>query len=174
MSIDWSKAPDGATHWEPNGKLFCEGWMKKEGNKWSYWIEGRKVWVSQTPACSVSAEREATFEARPQDAWDGKGLPPVGISVEWLSSANGWLGGRVVGHDGSVAVVSHNDGYTGCHPHEVRPMPTPEQIAAEEREKAISEMLDLYINNGAYWPMTSKQFCEILFGAGYRRQESST
>ncbi|EPB7049546.1 hypothetical protein ACRRPB_000324 [Pseudomonas aeruginosa] len=96
----------------------------------------------------------------------------MGISVEWLSSAHGWLGGRVVGHDGSVAVVSHNDGYTGCHPHEVRPMPTPEQIAAEEREKAISEMLDLY--NSAYWPMTSKQFCEILFDAGYRRQESST
>ncbi|HCF7385839.1 TPA: hypothetical protein NIJ97_002018 [Pseudomonas aeruginosa] len=67
MSIEWSTAPEGATHWEPNGKIFREGWMKKEGNKWSYWVEGRKVWISQTPACSVSAEREATFEARPQD-----------------------------------------------------------------------------------------------------------
>lgn len=170
MSIDWNTAPEGATHWEPSGPEFNEGWMKKEGNGWFFWGLGAE-WKY---GGDVSAEREATFEARPQDAWDGKGLPPVGISVEWLSSAHGWLGGRVVGHDGSVAVVSHNDGYTGCHPHEVRPMPTPEQIAAEEREKAISEMLDLYINNGAYWPMTSKQFCEILFDAGYRRQESST
>ncbi|HEP7878030.1 TPA: hypothetical protein VDT20_005737 [Pseudomonas aeruginosa] len=171
MSIDWTKAPEGATHWEPSSYEFAEGWMRKVGDKWSYWLEGSKVWGLSGPACYVSAEREATFEARPQETWDGKGLPPVGISVEWLSSAHGWLGGRVVGHDGSVAVVSHNDGYTGCHPHEVRPMPTPEQIAAKEREKAISEMLDLYINNGAYWPMTSKQFCEILFDAGYRRQE---
>ncbi|CDO80885.1 hypothetical protein [Pseudomonas aeruginosa] len=171
MSIDWSTAPEGATHWEPRSDKYREAWMKSAADKWFFWGSRRKAWIEES---GISAEREATFEARPQDAWDGKGLPPVGISVEWLSSAHGWLGGRVVGHDGSVAVVSHNDGYTGCHPHEVRPMPTPEQIAAEEREKAISEMLDLYINNGAYWPMTSKQFCEILFDAGYRRQESST
>lgn len=125
MSIDWIKATDGATHWEPSG-----------------------------------------FEARPQDAWDGKGLPPVGISVEWLSSAHGWLGGRVVGHDGSVAVVSHNDGYTGCHPHEVRPMPTPEQIAAEEREKAVGDMA-MSIQGVPYQYPT----LYALFDAGYRRQE---
>lgn len=171
MSIDWNRAPEGATHWEPRSDKYREAWMKSAADKWFFWGSRRKAWIEES---GISAEREATFEPRPQDAWDGKGLPPVGISVEWLSSAHGWLGGRVVGHDGSVAVVSHNDGYTGCHPHEVRPMPTPEQIAAEEREKAISEMLDLYINNGAYWPMTSKQFCEILFDAGYRRQESST
>lgn len=171
MSIDWSTAPEGATHWEPRSDKYREAWMKSAADKWFFWGSRRKAWIEES---GISAEREATFEPRPQDAWDGEGLPPVGIYVEWLSSAHGWLGGRVVGHDGSVAVVSHNDGYTGCHPHEVRPMPTPEQIAAEEREKAISEMLDLYINNGAYWPMTSKQFCEILFDAGYRRQESST
>ncbi|ETD47262.1 hypothetical protein X778_26335 [Pseudomonas aeruginosa VRFPA07] len=90
----------------------------------------------------------------------------MGISVEWLSSAHGWLGGRVVGHDGSVAVVSHNDGYTGCHPHEVRPMPTPEQIAAEEREKAVGDMA-MSIQGVPYQYPT----LYALFDAGYRRQE---
>lgn len=125
MSIDWSCAPEGATHWEPTGPDFYEGWMKKEGNEWFYWSEGSNRWFQGKLSCNVSAEREATFEARPQEAWDGHGLPPVGIAIEWLSSVHGWLGGRVVGHEGSVTVVSHNDGYTGCHPHEVRPMPTP-------------------------------------------------
>ncbi|MFO7066836.1 UNVERIFIED_CONTAM: hypothetical protein P3C79_16445, partial [Pseudomonas aeruginosa] len=76
MSIDWSTAPEGATHWEPSSYEFAEGWMRKVGDKWSYWLEGSKVWGLSGPACCVSAEREATFEARPQDAWDGKGLPP--------------------------------------------------------------------------------------------------
>ncbi|RQG48306.1 hypothetical protein IPC203_31730 [Pseudomonas aeruginosa] len=167
MSIDWSKAPKDATHWEPKGTEFGEGWIKKVGNEWSYWLEGSEVWAGVWADCFVSAEREATFEPRPQEPWSGQGLPPVGISVEWLSSAHGWLGGRVVGHDGSVAVVSHNDGYTGCHPHEVRPMPTPEQIAAEERAKAIEGMCF------AVETLTVKQ-AKALYDAGYRRQESST
>ncbi|HCF9147833.1 TPA: HNH endonuclease [Pseudomonas aeruginosa] len=41
MSIDWSNAPEGATHWEPSG-----------------------------------------FEARPQESWNGQGLPPVGTVCE--------------------------------------------------------------------------------------------
>lgn len=37
MSIDWNTAPEGATHWEPAGLEFHEGWMKKEGNGWFFW-----------------------------------------------------------------------------------------------------------------------------------------
>ncbi len=71
MSIDWNTAPEGATHWEPRGIVFGEGWMKKVGNEWSYWLEGSEVWAGVWADCFVSAEREATFEARPQEAWDG-------------------------------------------------------------------------------------------------------
>ncbi|MGU1083606.1 hypothetical protein ACSEN7_25635 [Pseudomonas aeruginosa] len=164
MSIDWSKAPDG-----------CIGaFARIVGNQ-------RKAFFVFSKRPSGYMSREG-YEGEGEDGsyhvfsefwewldkpWNGKGLPPVGISVEWLSSAHGWLGGRVVGHDGSVAVVSHNDGYTGCHPHEVRPMPPPEQIAAEEREKAIEEMCF------AVETLTVKQ-AKALFDAGYRRQESST
>lgn len=45
MSIDWNTAPEGATHWEPRGIVFGEGWMKKVGNEWSYWLEGSEVWA---------------------------------------------------------------------------------------------------------------------------------
>ena len=105
-------------------------------------------------------------------AWSGDGLPPVGAYIEWLSDQYGWLGGRVVGHDGMVTVVSHNDGYTGCHAHEIRPIRTPEQIAAE-REKAVAAMVAIMCKDGAF--DADDPECtfamEKLHDAGYRKVE---
>ncbi|HEK2232695.1 hypothetical protein N0691_31095 [Pseudomonas aeruginosa] len=161
MSIDWSKAPEGANKAGFTGHDNYLQFYRIPGRfgDYDYWSEKRGWCGNNFPTCA-----DHLFERPAKVEWDGQGLPPVGISVEWLSSAHGWLGGRVVGHDGSVAVVSHNDGYTGCHPHEVRPMPTPEQIAAEERAKAIEEMCF------AVETLTVKQ-AKALFDAGYRRQE---
>ncbi|HBN9649630.1 hypothetical protein ACM73M_02120 [Pseudomonas aeruginosa] len=178
MSIDWNTAPEGATHWEPRGTVFGEGWMKKAGNEWSYWLEGSEVWAGVWADCFVSAEREATFEARPQEAWEGQGLPPVGTLCEWH-------GPNSDGPDGWVYTESNVVAYTddglficmqkpGCWPVvqridncEFRPLRTPEQIAAEEREKAIEEMCF------AEETLTVKQ-AKALYESGYRRQESST
>ncbi|HCA7769791.1 TPA: hypothetical protein MX426_004517 [Pseudomonas aeruginosa] len=170
MSIDWYTAPEGATHWEPRGSLYREGWMKKVGNKWSYWAEGRKAWISETSACSVSAEREATFEARPKEAWDGQGLPPVGITCEsWRSGVRRIV--KILGHGDEYIFVREDDGreilLSIGDGREFRPLRTPEQIAAEEREKAIEEMCF------AEETLTVKQ-AKALYDAGYRRQESST
>ncbi|ATG86294.1 hypothetical protein [Pseudomonas phage IME180] len=172
MSIDWSTAPDGATHWEPTSPDFHEGWMKKEGNKWFYWGKGSEAWFHKPRYCNVSAEREATFEARPQESWDGQGLPPVGTVCEWHES-DGWA------YTESKVVAYTDDGLFVCmqkpgqRPEvlridncEFRPVRTPEQIAAEEREKAISEMVAAI---GSPWPGTFKRFCEILYDAGYRK-----
>ncbi|PCA96263.1 hypothetical protein CJT98_28430 [Pseudomonas aeruginosa] len=54
---------------------------------------------------------------------------------------------------------------------------TPEQIAAEDREQAMQEMLalDEYPHGQDRGGMMSRaDFCRVLYGAGYRRQESST
>ncbi|MFW4884454.1 hypothetical protein ACOAOW_11595 [Pseudomonas aeruginosa] len=172
MSIDWTKAPEGATHWEPKSSYFAEGWMRKVGNEWSFWSEGSESWVRGALTCNVSGEREAKFEARPQESWDGQGLPPVGTACEYRHMI--WPEYRPceIRYISEESLVAYDNGqeqfYRTCDML-FRPLPTPEQIAAEEREKAISEMLGLY--NSAYWAMTSKQFCEILFDAGYRRQE---
>ncbi|MBF3166488.1 hypothetical protein HKW72_01170 [Pseudomonas aeruginosa] len=169
MSIDWSKAPKGATHWEPSGTVFGEGWMKKAGNEWSYWLEGSEVWAGVWADCFVSAEREATFEARPQEAWEGQGLPPVGTLCEW--HADGWVytESNVVAYtDDGLFICMQKPGFwpvvqrlDNC---EFRPLRTPEQIAAEEREKAIEEMCF------AEETLTVKQ-AKALYEAGYRRQE---
>ena len=100
-------------------------------------------------------------------SWSGDGLPPVGTYIEWLSDQYGWLGGRVVGHDGMVTVVSHNDGYTGCHAHEVRPIRTPEQIAADERNKAI-RAIELHILKAQEQYLSVAQTAQRIYDAGFQ------
>lgn len=165
MSIDWSKAPEGATHWEPTGPDFHEGWMMKYGDQWFYWSESRHKWINGILTCDVSAEREATFEARPQEPWDGKGLPPVGVRVSIFDDGDLVYGhgesGEVIAHVEDCAVIRMSYGL-GCFT--AKNLRTPEQIAAEEREKAIEEMCF------AEETLTVKQ-AKALYDAGYRRQE---
>ncbi|HEP9417234.1 hypothetical protein [Pseudomonas aeruginosa] len=185
MSIDWSKAPEGATHWEPSGPSFNEGWMKKEGNEWFYWSEGTKRWFQGKLSCNVSAEREATFEARPQEAWNGQGLPPVGTEVEANFTVTDTTGTHYHWRRVIVAVAGIPGAERECLVYdaentkpawvdEFRPLRTPEQIAAEEREKAVQEMLalDEYPHGQDRGGMMSRaDFCRVLYDAGYRRQE---
>ncbi|MFG8885988.1 hypothetical protein ACEPVY_12535 [Pseudomonas aeruginosa] len=164
MSIDWNTAPEGATHWEPNGPEFNEGWMKKERNGWFFWGEESEEWIHWG---DVSAEREATFEARPQEAWDGQGLPPVGTACEYRHMI--WPEYRPceIRYISEESLVAYDDAqeqfYRTCDML-FRPVRSPEQIAAEERAKAIEEMCF------AVETLTVKQ-AKALFDAGYRRQE---
>ncbi len=162
--IDWSKAPEGATHYCPGNRLFYKfdgagrGQCTSRGARWA--------------SCGDRGDYEpGELTPRPSSpAWNGEGLPPVGTSIEWFSPIYGWIGGRVVGHDGSATVVVHNDGYTGCWPHEIRPIRTPEQIAAEEREKAVQEMLNrfaIYDIPRVPWENLFQQ----IYDAGYRKVE---
>ncbi|HCF4141250.1 TPA: hypothetical protein NIE10_006439, partial [Pseudomonas aeruginosa] len=156
---------EGATHW------------KKEGDYWFYWIEGTNKWF-HGPSCNVSAEREAKFEARPQEAWDGQGLPPVGIECEtWHVCKPGDITVRKILFVGQSLVVM-SDEFRGevtgrLEKVQFRPIRTPEQIAAEEREKVAKDMATLMTGHedhkgewGCYVILG-----EILYDAGYRRQE---
>ncbi|MDU0542824.1 hypothetical protein [Pseudomonas aeruginosa] len=190
MSIDWNTAPDGATHWEPRGTVFGEGWMKKAGNEWSYWLEGSEVWAGVWADCFVSAEREATFEARPQDTWDGQGLPPVGIQIEAKFPVTDVTGTHYHWRRVIVAVAGIPRAERECLVYdaentkpawvdEFRPLRTPEQVAAAERWAAIQQMLAFAdVKYGAGELMSPKEYVETavaaLYDAGYRRQESST
>ena len=161
--VDWSKAPEGFPIWVEDlnrDKNFDQsGWHADRGDR--YEDQSGNYWLKSDDHAFRVHERPAA----PQ--WNGEGLPPVGDSVEWFSPVYGWLGGRVVGHDGTVAVISHNDGYTGCHPHEVRPIRTPEQLAAEAREKAINEMRHIAEHDAHSRAVDYG----ALYDAGYRKQE---
>ncbi|MBH3603171.1 hypothetical protein I5L86_02685 [Pseudomonas aeruginosa] len=171
MSIDWSTAPEGATHWEPTGPEFHEGWMKKEGDYWFYWVEGTNKWC-HGPSCNVSAEREATFEARPQEAWDGQGLPPVGTVCEYRHMI--WPEYRPceIRYISEESLVAYDDAqeqfYRTCDML-FRPIRTPEQIAAEERRNSILHLANLLIDSRGHCNEYSQ--AKAIFDAGYRRQE---
>ncbi|EPJ4524342.1 TPA: hypothetical protein L6A41_07080 [Pseudomonas aeruginosa] len=172
MSIDWSKAPEGATHLEPKGTEFGEGWMKKVGNEWSYWLEGSEVWAGVWADCFVSAEREATFEARPQETWDGKGLPPVGLMVEWKAGLDhDWQRVTVLAYANGDAWFQPEDGpsFIVGNPANFRRIRTPEQIAAEERSKECDRIF--VILSSVEREGNRSDMAEALYDAGYRRQE---
>ncbi|MCO3341477.1 hypothetical protein FA197_11560 [Pseudomonas aeruginosa] len=181
MSIDWNTAPEGATHWEPSGPEFNEGWMKKERNGWFFWGLGAE-WKY---GGDVSAEREATFEARPQEAWDGQGLPPVGIEAEiiWDSTDVAYYRAKILAHDEDRVVFRWCEGESkgqygsyavlnfGILP-TFRPIRTPEQIASEERSKECDRIF--FILSNVKREGNRSDMAEALYDAGYRRQDSST
>ncbi|ENQ7723531.1 hypothetical protein ACEQOO_005541 [Pseudomonas aeruginosa] len=164
MSIDWSCAPAEATH-------YCIGddlnpWRKIVGT--TVYALNRKKWVM------LSSFNEgympAYYAPIPLETWDGQGLPPVGITCEsWRSGVRRIV--KILGHGDEYIFVREDDGreilLSIGDGREFRPLRTPEQIAAEEREKAIEEMCF------AEETLTVKQ-AKALYDAGYRRQESST
>lgn len=138
--------------------------------KWFWWSEVTKEWVE---TFSVPVKRKATFEARPQETWDGQGLPPVGTVCEVKHRDIGWVRCEIVAHKSfscgglthAIAWIDENtlDQSQGLRFRQLR---TPEQIAAEEREKAVGDMA-MSIQGVPYQYPT----LYALFDAGYRRQE---
>lgn len=165
---DWSKAPEGATHYGPEAKGWKATWCKwsPEGHLMGWLAKGDTQWdrLSDT---EVNPLRIAQLVERPAE-WSGEGLPPAGIDIEVMHGTYGWIGARVVGRDGEAAIVRTNDGYAGVYSHEFRAIRTPEQIAAGEREKAVEAMIVIAMAKPD-WRGT----CEALYDAGYRRQESA-
>lgn len=96
MSIDWSKAPDGATHYAPKleeNDFWCSVFWRMENGvgveAWS--IDNRTgelhhfnrpTWIETTAKRLVP--RPAAC-AHASTTWDGQGLPPVGTVCEFLS-----------------------------------------------------------------------------------------
>lgn len=99
--------------------------------------------------------------------WNGEGLPPVGTVCEYYADEDDWRRCEVVAHRGEMAVVWANANHIFSSQGGVlRPIRTPEQIAAEERKKIEDEIQDICTNaenNG-------KPYFKALYEAGYRKQ----
>lgn len=110
--------------------------------------------------------------AAPQPVeWDGKGLPPVGTYVEVHRKGRNPGEGMVVAeHMGEPVVWLGNKDYARMSVDWLRPILTPEQRAAKERDEAVAAMLDSS-GLGAYDNVTVQQVCEALHAAGWRKTE---
>jgi hypothetical protein len=161
-----SEAPKDATHWDP-GYDSEPTWACKMGGVWNWHpVNGAPIdsgWRVY-PFQGDSLESRLVLIERP---WNGEGLPPVG-PVEYLSN-DGWRAGECLAVKDGYAVVWVNCGNVfAISEHDkgtLRPIRTPEQIAAEERKLVTDDIQRVCVdgeNNGI-------PFHEALYDAGYRK-----
>lgn len=174
MSIDWSKAPEGTTHYHISEDI--NPWRKIEGTVAYEHYRGKWLRVNSfNEGCMPGY-----YVPIPQESWNGQGLPPAGTVCERRTLPGGdgrYEQVRIIARtrkgfpvwentDGVFAGISKFPHLVGGLP-EFRPIRTPEQIAAEEREAGISDMQT--ITDGAGPTVYAK--LSALYDAGYRRQE---
>jgi len=182
VSVNWELAPEGTTHFLPENADYYNTWIKKSGKDWFVWYDGDwnesyDIHWYENEFISKSGE---DLEEEKQIEWDGKGLPPVGTLCEVMHSGhNNWVIHKI-NYMGSGIVVFEGDEsdefacpVRSC---QFRPIRTPEQVAEEEREKAIEEMMHVIppgdinsvIMKGLYSVL--KQAMIGLYDAGYRKE----
>lgn len=166
--IDWSKAPNDATHCLPDA---VDPWRRLADGYWDAWCQGR--WVT---ICDPTPE---LYVGRPVE-WDGRGLPPANTMVEIrnVSAQTEWSAARVVFASRNVIVWDWAgepaiNGLCTSYAHavEVRPIRTPEQIAKDERSKACDEMFGVILKMTSGDPNNRSDILEALYDAGYRKQK---
>ncbi|HHW2202117.1 TPA: hypothetical protein ACUT9V_003308 [Pseudomonas aeruginosa] len=170
MSIDWSKAPEGATHYHITEDI--NPWRKIEGTVAYEHYRGKWLRVNSFN----EGYMPDYYVPIPRETWDGQGLPPVGTVCEYLDANLEWHEVEIFGIDKAQRRIFASPWmtipYMGCSaPECFRPSRTPEQIAAEEREKAALEMAALMSGHEDRSKDCFKVLGEILYDAGYRRQE---
>lgn len=184
MNINWSKAPEGATHHHAQTAATSEHW-RKDGFFCNVGFESDGWQLEPFP---LPLTRYTARPAAPE--WTGEGLPPVGTVCE-LSHPQKFTQGTVLeefpagtkmlvgghanfgGADVAVVIVSGRH-FTGTTiPSLLRPIRTPEQIEAEERKRVIEEMV--YGAAGCERDGQNTNaflICGFLYDAGYRKQEA--
>lgn len=112
-------------------------------------------------------------------AWNGEGLPPAGVTCE-VKSIEGWHLCTVfaikpgINSDEALYDYAEDDGslaWSSCASAELfRPIRTPEQIAADDREAAIQQMCA----DAGRPDMPSRSIAQaaMLYDAGWRKQEA--
>lgn len=138
--IDWSKAPEWATGYGFIKTTDVDVWVSDDcytyvGEQQS----GRVFSIKHGEGWSLDEIR--VVSSRPS-VWNGTGLPPAGCEIEYHSPSRGWQPGEYIGQfNGQMVIGCRETGVIGYCPAEiVRPIRTPEQIAAEERAEAARQM----------------------------------
>ena len=163
--INWSKAPEGATHYNHT----CSDWYKVTRIGVVFFWNGH---ISEWRTARFWDDRKHDCIQRPTTpSWSGEGLPPVGVVCEAKWGRTGWARCVVFAHkpnaNGGTDVLVDVDGdWTFFDkPSMFRPIRTPEQIAADEQETATDVMFARF---GGVAGLTRKQ-CAWVISEGYRK-----
>lgn len=103
--------------------------------------------------------------------WDGAGLPPVGkSSCEYLGAHqfDKWTVVNIFAHYGHTVFIDFGDGWRAeTDSTRFRPILSAEQVAADEREKAIKDMMEVTSDGIS---CIGQDDALALYKAGYRKQ----
>ena len=197
MNIDWSKAPEWAVAHglHETGFGIKEFWLGKTQHQN---LEHAKSFPygGGDPSCGSfhNSRRESfSYVTQRPEPWNGEGLPPVGTVCEFAGGTNCPEDpfDKDLKEGDEVTIIAHfkdgeselaaftfnprnlsrgnacvEQGMHGCF----RPIRTPEQIAAEEREKAVFEIAHILIDNrhdSAEYHQAGR-----IYDAGFRKQPS--
>ncbi|MEX1859598.1 hypothetical protein [Pseudomonas aeruginosa] len=176
MSIDWSKAPEGATHAGIIPSRNTNVWYRDIDP-----VRGRYEYFSlMDESWHISGGSPLAQELIPRPAesapaaltWDGQGLPPTGLLVEWKAGLDHeWRRVTVLAYANGDAWLQPEDGdsFIVGNPANFRRIRTPEQIAAEERSKECDRIF--FILSNVKREGNRSDMAEAIYDAGYRRQE---
>lgn len=183
-SIDWTWAPEGATHallTTAGSKFFKQDHAAYDwvNGKWRHMGPDLGECVFAPNLIERPAPRINEQENVAPDEWDGEGFPPAGTSCEGYIYAdtakqgapmNRWAKGEFVGEawaDNGVCMglLKTDDGRIhaiGAFSY-FRPVRTPEQIAEDERQAFIEQVIN-----------DSMGRCDVpgaayLYESGYRK-----
>lgn len=175
MIIEWKNAPD----WAIAHALYAYG-----GELYEVWVGEDKYQRQDHPMsfpyggtagdCYHNPRRyQFKYETPRPVPWNGEGLPPVGVPIEMKhkDATEGWARPDFCEETlvwiGKKRFMTADEMVGDIASYLFRPIRTPEQIAAEDRLKAIDEMADVYKSN---YEGHVKDGCQALYDAGYRKQ----
>ena len=172
MNIDWSKAPEDATHVGTKQVPGVTCWYKLKEGVFYFWYCTNDDLDFDGWAESKGDPIHTPLIERPkkQEAWNGEGLPPVGTVCDMHIDDFGWITGTVVVHidlDEPAAVAHNGEEVFHGNASDFRPIKTADQVAAEEREKAISDMMEVTSDGIS---CIGQDDALALYKAGYRKQ----
>lgn len=169
--IDWSKAPEGATHWDCR-KFVSPSFMRKPEGSTHWMFYGGGEW--HLYGALVDTE-EAKLIKRPQP-WNGEGLPPVGTNAENRECGVVTVLAHGVFRGQTMIICQGDDTIVTCTPDQLNPIRTPEQIAAEERRKSAIALYEAVMNFGKLafdrLPLDRQEHYLKLVDAGWQQVKS--
>lgn len=164
--IDFSKAPEGATHYARNNDHEDFTWYKKHDG---WMLLDACGWM--TSAGYNNRGDWSELKEIPKQPWNGEGLPPVGTVCDMLDDKNFFVEVEIIAIKSLHAFGWSEDrsmAYFSSNPDEFRPIQTPEQIEAKNREDFVKKASSLFFD--ASGGVADDPAFNALYNAGCRFQ----
>lgn len=181
MNIDWSKAPEWAVGHALHafGGEISEVWVGEEQYQRLDQSKPFPYGGGSLSAFHNPRRYQFRYETLRPSPWIGEGLPPVGAELEAGFACEGfkiWHKGVCVAvgedpegrEDLCVVQFGKKLAQYSAEGHRMRPIRTPEQIAAEECRGAVNELGDILIASRGI--ATEYHQAGLIYAAGYRKQ----